>query len=194
MKTRKLQIAIMAAALVMAVQAHASLYNLTFTQTGESNGYGNAVPPSVTDAVGQLSVVSGVAVGGWLNVISGPDAGNYILVTVPPTGNDGTFQYDNVVYTGGGPFLDSTAGLLWSVSGVAGNSAEMNMWYNASAQYSQPAGSYSLWGAPPAYNPEAYGDATLTAVPEPTTMIAGALLLLPFGASTLRMLRKNRTA
>ena len=33
-----------------------------------------------------------------------------------------------------------------------------------------------------------------TAVPEPTTMIAGALLLLPFGASTLRVLRKNRTA
>ncbi len=32
------------------------------------------------------------------------------------------------------------------------------------------------------------------AVPEPTTMIAGALLLLPFGASTLRMLRKNRAA
>ena len=32
------------------------------------------------------------------------------------------------------------------------------------------------------------------AVPEPTTMLAGALLLLPFGASTLRMLRKNRTA
>jgi hypothetical protein len=39
---------------------------------------------------------------------------------------------------------------------------------------------------------------TATAVPEPTTMtmtmIAGALLLLPFGASRLRMLRKNRTA
>ncbi|MEI7941050.1 MAG: hypothetical protein WCK27_30620, partial [Verrucomicrobiota bacterium] len=32
-----------------------------------------------------------------------------------------------------------------------------------------------------------------TPVPEPTTMIAGALLLLPFGASTLRMLRR-RTA
>ena len=31
-------------------------------------------------------------------------------------------------------------------------------------------------------------------VPEPTTMIAGALLLLPFGASTLRILRKNRAA
>ncbi len=31
-------------------------------------------------------------------------------------------------------------------------------------------------------------------VPEPTTLIAGALLLLPFGASTLRLLRKNRPA
>jgi hypothetical protein len=29
-------------------------------------------------------------------------------------------------------------------------------------------------------------------VPEPTTIISGALLLLPFGASTLRILRKNR--
>jgi len=34
----------------------------------------------------------------------------------------------------------------------------------------------------------------VSAVPEPTTMIAGALLLLPFGASTVRILRKNRAA
>jgi hypothetical protein len=34
----------------------------------------------------------------------------------------------------------------------------------------------------------------ITPVPEPTTMIAGALLLLPFGASTLRFVRRNRTA
>jgi hypothetical protein len=31
-------------------------------------------------------------------------------------------------------------------------------------------------------------------VPEPSTMLAGALLLLPFGASTLRILRRNRAA
>jgi hypothetical protein len=31
-----------------------------------------------------------------------------------------------------------------------------------------------------------------TPIPEPTTMVAGALLLLPFGASTLRILRKKR--
>lgn len=32
-----------------------------------------------------------------------------------------------------------------------------------------------------------------TAVPEPATIISGALMLLPFGASTLRILRRNRT-
>lgn len=35
---------------------------------------------------------------------------------------------------------------------------------------------------------------SLDAVPEPNTIVAGALMLLPFGVSTIRMLRKNRTA
>jgi hypothetical protein len=34
----------------------------------------------------------------------------------------------------------------------------------------------------------------ITPVPEPTTIIAGALLLLPFGMSTLRILRKTQAA
>jgi hypothetical protein len=34
----------------------------------------------------------------------------------------------------------------------------------------------------------------VSGVPEPTTIIAGALLLLPFGASAVRILRKNRAA
>lgn len=38
------------------------------------------------------------------------------------------------------------------------------------------------------------GSFLFTAVPEPTTMIAGALLLLPLGASTLRILRRARAA
>lgn len=36
-----------------------------------------------------------------------------------------------------------------------------------------------------------FDDVSMTAVPEPTTIIAGALLLLPFGASTIRFLRRN---
>jgi hypothetical protein len=42
--------------------------------------------------------------------------------------------------------------------------------------------------APPNNNPPP------PAVPEPTTFIAGTLLLLPFGASTLRILRRKATA
>ncbi len=33
---------------------------------------------------------------------------------------------------------------------------------------------------------------TITAVPEPTTILAGALLLLPFGASAIRLISKKR--
>jgi hypothetical protein len=32
----------------------------------------------------------------------------------------------------------------------------------------------------------------ITMVPEPTTLIAGALLLLPFGASMIQVLRRKR--
>jgi hypothetical protein len=31
-------------------------------------------------------------------------------------------------------------------------------------------------------------------VPEPTTLISGAMLLMPFGASALRIMRKRSTA
>jgi hypothetical protein len=40
----------------------------------------------------------------------------------------------------------------------------------------------------------ALDDISLALVPEPTTFIAGALLLLPFAASTIRFIRKTRTA
>ena len=49
---------------------------------------------------------------------------------------------------------------------------------------------YNLAGSPPG-NPTGLIVQGTAVVPEPTTMIAGALLLLPFGASTLRMLRKK---
>jgi hypothetical protein len=37
-------------------------------------------------------------------------------------------------------------------------------------------------------------DIVISTVPEPTTIVAGALLLLPFGASIIRIVRKNRAA
>jgi hypothetical protein len=44
------------------------------------------------------------------------------------------------------------------------------------------------------YNGDAYVQVEGTPVPEPSTYLAGALLLLPFGASTVRKLRENRAA
>jgi len=60
-----------------------------------------------------------------------------------------------------------------------------------------PAGSEQLsFSFTPGYSQKVLylDDISVTQVPEPTTMIGGALLLLPFGASTLRILRKNRGA
>lgn len=48
-------------------------------------------------------------------------------------------------------------------------------------------------GAPDTTAQEMMGTLTV-AVPEPSTIIAGALLLLPFGASTVRFIRGNRAA
>jgi hypothetical protein len=192
MNRKTVQLAIFGGALIMAVQAHATLYDLMFTQTGGPMDNG------ITLASGQLDidVVNQAALSGYLDVTAGPNAGSYTLV--PGSGNNGVFQWDNFVDVGSpAAFLDSTAGLLW-----VGQGGQMNMWYNQTDQswngQTEPAGSYSLWGTPPVYNPEAYGTATLTLsptpVPEPTTMLAGALLLLPFGASTFRIVRRSRRA
>ena len=158
---RKIQLAIMATALCLALQAQASWYDITFTGTGDVNGN------PLTAATAAIDVVGGTAVGGVLHVTTGPAAGYYNLVA--GSANDGLFVYDNLVNTASTPFLDSTGGLLWrNASGY-----ELNMWYSDGSWI--PGRTYGLWGAPPTYGPEAYGNATLTAaVPEPTTMVAGA--------------------
>ena len=72
----------------------------------------------------------------------------------------------------------SFAGHLWSVVVQADGSGALDMKFYQTS----PGGSQ----ASPIID-----DVTLSTVPEPTTMIAGALLLLPFGASTLRILRRR---
>jgi hypothetical protein len=110
MNMRKLQLAIMVGALAVAVQARASWSDITLTGSG-------------SDANGQINVVNGSAISGFLNTTAGTDVGSYTLIPVSEVS----------------PMVVSS-------------------------------------------------------VPEPTTMIAGALMLLSFGTSTLRILRKTRTA
>jgi hypothetical protein len=51
-----------------------------------------------------------------------------------------------------------------------------------------------LPSGPPDSDWQYISSSALVPVPEPSTVIAGLSLLLPFGASTLRILRKNRIA
>jgi hypothetical protein len=75
------------------------------------------------------------ATGGFLVVVSGPDAGHYDLVPNPNPPNpffssSGAFLADDILYPGQDPSLD-IFGLLF-----AGNGLEINIWGNSPGNYS----------------------------------------------------------
>jgi hypothetical protein len=200
MKT-SVKLAIAACGLGLVLQANASLYDVTFSATDSSG----------VAATGTIDVLAGVATGGSMDVTGGAYAGIYTLVpaVVSPgsyTFNSyGSFSYDSLASPGSTPFLNQASiygGLVWE---NAGNTVEFKMFYNEPSYASQIAGAvnpdipneYGLL-ASPSINPFGYaayyGSATLTAVPEPMTILSGALLLLPLGASALRILRRPQVS
>jgi len=136
---------------------------------GLSAGYGSYGPVGTTWDPGYNMWVSGPHWGALVASIG------QIVGTVPPL--LAVSDIIPVPVPAVTPFLTGN-----SVTFEAGSSGNLYFTINddaSGADYSDNSGSL---------------DVQLTVVPEPTTMIAGALLLLPFGASTLRILRKNRTA
>jgi hypothetical protein len=200
---KKIQIAVMAVALVMAAQARATLYDITFTG---SDGKG-----AVTGS-GQIDVVGGYADGGYFNITSGDffsgltyglnygPGGGANITDANITGTGGlNLNGDNGVNPAGPTYIDSV-GLLFDNTGNVGNvnpyhGDVLNLWGNSP-------GSYTLYGAGPDFPSgagdqlQANGDVTMSVapVPEPTTIIAGVSMLLPLGASALRSLRKKQMA
>jgi hypothetical protein len=91
------------------------------------------------------------------------------------------------------------AQLQFSVGGIQVGSTYtapgVGVWYQFTTTFVAGTGPISVLdlNTLPNGNDFALANISLVAVPEPTTMVAGALLLLPFGASTLRILRR-RTA
>jgi len=188
----KIILAIMAGCLVLSVKANASWYDISFSASASSL---NNVPSGSVSASGMIDVSGGYATAGWIDV-SGPgagiNAGHYsTLFTASYAPNPfGTttstlFYYDNVVSTSSEPFFTQN-GLAWQNSD---DSAEVNLYYNGGYELD---GATDSWSTGNAFT--ATGSAKLTAVPEPSTIISGALMLLPFGAGTLRILRRNRAA
>jgi len=124
-------------------------------------------------------------------------AGESLLASSTITGSstlDSSFRYNSitsVLLTGGQQYAISSIDVAGQGQLVVGSMQPAAGITFDGYKYN---GSMTLSLGTTAYSPPYLGpNMQFAPVPEPTTMIAGALLLLPFGASTLRMLRR-RTA
>jgi hypothetical protein len=211
MRIEKLKIAVVAGALGLTFQAHATLstsFDLSYSDLANGTT-GNTLNGDIT-----------------ANFISG--SGNEYAVTsasltlVSPSypSYDGTytlansssaFAINNIVYYPGDPIVDfwgvltlqNTSGTyinLFSADPFGDDTAKAGYYalvgYNNGYINFYPSDGSSNIGAPATASLTplviAPGTSSLSAVPEPTTLIAGALTLLPFGASTLRILRRRQ--
>jgi len=175
--------------------------NLTVTALGYYDGvsYSHAVGLyEVTSVVGNPTdysgTVSGVSGATTLTSVTGS-----LLASANVAPNTGSlvnnFRYEAItpvtlvagqLYAVDGYYAGPPDQGVYSTAGVGADpSITFNyyLWDYAASGPDLPLNTYS----PPIIGP----NFQFTAVPEPTTMIAGALLLLPFGASTLRVLRRR---
>lgn len=124
------------------------------------------------------------------NVVFTPTANSSIEYAPPTLHADGTGDWQYAVdYTGTGSSGTPPSTLSFSVTANSGTLSPNDFVTNASGLLfaSDISGPYGGSGTN-----IVTGD--VAAVPETTTIIAGTLLLLPFGASMLRILRKSRKA
>ena len=182
----------MAATLVIAAQARASItFDLEYSDPAGNVAHGQLIATALgndqylaTSGTLDVTASSNPGVVGSYSIVAGGPAAFYSPA--------GAFIADNVLYyPNQDPYLD-VYGLLafQSAAGV-----ELNLWGNGPGNYSLYA-----WQAGNGYILSFNGSATTSLaadplpVPEPTTIIAGALLLLPFGTNAIRFLRRNRAA
>jgi hypothetical protein len=160
--------------------------------TGSQQTIGSILMPN-----GALALHPGSAGQDSIVRFTAPTAGQYLISAAfsgldkaGPTSTDVHVLVNSVVqFTafvngyGSGSSIPSSFSSTFTLS--AGETVDFAVGYNG--------GSGQDANGPNFYYDSTRLQATVSAVPEPTTMIAGALLLLPFGASTLRILRR-RTA
>jgi hypothetical protein len=205
---KKIQIAIMAAIVAGAMSASASLSLFDITYVG--NGFsGSGQVAGISDGGGAYTIVSGT-----FQIASGPDATPVMTLATAPSqqtfsangsplggptylmvmnGGADLFPYDDLLFPGQNPSLDLSTGGLAFTSPTGQNSVYgIVMWSDGPNDYgdflAEPVNTFNEFSSGGTFS------ASLVAVPEASTMIAGALLLLPFGASALRILRRNRMA
>ncbi len=211
MKIKRVQLAMVAATVFASVATvQASLTGLVYEN---QNGSGNTDVAPTGSAAARFTMSglpltfdsdaagNGYTIGGWL-ATGGVTGASVIYFS--SGASTATMDNVSVVLTGTlslytGEVFDTVQddGLTVTIDGTK--------WYDAPGPHS-PTGNSFVYGGPNGTEsvtisyaeidgPPAYLELTpASAVPEASTMIAGALLLLPFGASTLRILRRNRMA
>jgi hypothetical protein len=96
--------------------------------------------------------------------------------------------------SGAGGTVHVSSGWEFAIAKYDGKNAGWVMFALGGQDAYIPTVSQDFWGDAGTDQYKISSFTVFNAVPEPTTMIAGALLLLPLGASTLRILRKSRKA
>lgn len=205
---RKLQLAIMAAALVIAAQAQASI--VAFSPTGlevipgEPTGNdGLFFTPNTAISVTSLGYYD-CGFSGFHPVGLYDASTSTLLASATVTSAStlfGSFRYESITA------VSLTAGDQYAVVGFYTPGTIPDTGYYATGDvgaapditfnsykydYNNALDLPTIDYAPPIFGPNFQYE--VLPVPEPTTMIAGALLLLPFGASTIRILRKRVAA
>jgi hypothetical protein len=209
--------AMLLACSVITSQAQITLSYLNATSgstAGQIDFLGNSTFNFTADSAGADFMITGGSANGDLGTISG----TYIIgavttifgvETAPVTGtgtvtiNDGsgfsltgTINWEDLLTVGTGGDLNVTA--LLNLTGVSYGGSQAALTALAGAGNASDTLSFNFNPAMDinALKTTAISDnftGTITAVPEPITLISGGLLLLPLGASSLRILRRKRS-
>jgi hypothetical protein len=141
------------------------LSGLDHGSVGTSSAYGNQTPPN-------WALSSGF--GGTGASALGGGSQSYGLVSA---GFNGTVT-DGLATDGHNPYLQNSLVLVFNYTSLSSSITNVEFQFGTTGNF----GIRSTNGIP---------TTNITSVPEPSTIVAGALLLLPFGISTIRILRKG---
>ncbi|HZI33513.1 MAG TPA: hypothetical protein VFF11_14325 [Candidatus Binatia bacterium] len=115
------------------------------------------------------------------------------LLSTSPTDYNGTVIAGTT--SSGGAGQQVASGWDYVIAKYDGKNAGYILFYLGGQAADLPQFPNDFWTTKEQYGISGWTAFNVTSsVPEPSTIVAGALLLLPFGVSTVRILRKNRQA
>jgi hypothetical protein len=185
---------------IMASFAGVTLNAAMVPYTGTTPLQNDQSHPTTAGVVGTIGGTTGQGQGGW-GTFQQTAAQTLLNLSLGGSGTSGGVPvYANTVHDYSGIVIGSSLsgsgqtvpeGWEFVIAKYAGQQAGYVVFYLGGNSATIPSSPQNYWTT----QTGKYGLSGWTAfnaVPEPTTLIAGALLLLPFGASTLRSLRRTR--